>query len=113
MGALSFPDGFWEWPIERRQAWHDAHPEAFSPIEDPRTPKRIGNGEPLPNLGEEQQTKPSRNTRAAHKHSSSCPSTKSPWTQRRHISSKALFRASAFAWFGDRQNAAKASLFST
>ena len=67
MGALSFPDGFWEWPIERRQAWHDAHPEAFSPIEDRRTPKRIGNGEPLPNLGEEQQTKPSRNTRAAHK----------------------------------------------
>jgi hypothetical protein len=66
-GALGFPEGFWEWPIERRQAWHDAHPEAFSPIEDPRTPKRIGNGQPPPNLGEEQPTKPSRNTRAAHK----------------------------------------------
>jgi len=65
IGGLGFPEGFWEWPIERRQAWHDAHPEAFSPIEDPRPPKRHGNGQASPpNLGEEQPTKATRNTRA-------------------------------------------------
>jgi len=33
--GLGFPDDFWGWPIERREAWREAHPEAFNGAEAP------------------------------------------------------------------------------
>ena len=112
IGGLGFPEGFWEWPIERRQAWHDAHPEAFSPIEDPRPPKRHGNGQASPpNLGEEQPTKATRNTRA-HKRFELLPFDKIVLDATPAYLVKGISRASVFACFGGHRNAGSRSLFS-